>query len=48
MMQLGQAAVEFLDGYFATNDRSKKTKVAYRADLEQFAKFAGENAELSA
>ncbi len=47
MMQLGQAAVEFLDGYFATNDRSKKTKAAYRADLQQFRSFAGEDAELS-
>jgi integrase/recombinase XerD len=47
MMQLGQATVEFLDGYFATNDRSKKTKAAYRSDLEQFTKFAGDDGELS-
>jgi integrase/recombinase XerD len=47
MTQLGQAQAEFLEGYFATNDLSKKTKSAYQADLEQFKKFAGESIELS-
>jgi site-specific recombinase XerD len=42
MMQLKQASDSFLTGYFATNDRSSKTKTAYRADLGQFLRFAGE------
>jgi integrase/recombinase XerD len=40
-MQLIQAIAEFLDGHFSTHDRSKKTRCAYRLDLEQFAAFAG-------
>ena len=47
MTRLGEACAEFLDGYFATNDRSKKTKAAYGADLEQFKNFAGDFNELS-
>jgi integrase/recombinase XerD len=41
-MLIAQATVDFLEGYFATNERSSKTKAAYRADLEQYATFAGE------
>ena len=41
-MQLNQASVEFLTGYFSTHDRGKKTEAAYRSDLAQFRAFAGE------
>jgi site-specific recombinase XerD len=40
-MQLTQAIAEFLNGYFSTHERSKKTRTAYLSDLEQFAKYAG-------
>jgi len=40
-MLLQQAKEEFLNGYFATNDRSNKTKNAYSSDLKQFSQFAG-------
>lgn len=33
-MQLDEAITVFLDGYFSTHDRSKKTEVAYKSDLE--------------
>ena len=46
-MQLKQAGTEFLSGYFATNDRSDKTRAAYGSDLEQFIGFAGREAPLS-
>lgn len=42
-MQLTQAIAEFLNGYFSTHERSKKTRTAYNSDLEQFAKFAGQD-----
>lgn len=42
-MQLNQACVKFVSGYFSTNERTKKTKAAYRADLAQFVVFAGED-----
>lgn len=42
-MQLNQACVKFVSGYFSTNDRAEKTKVAYRSDLLQFVVFAGED-----
>ena len=42
-MQLGQACTKFVSGYFSTNERSKKTKAAYRCDLTQFVVFAGED-----
>jgi len=45
-MQLNQAISEFLDGYFSTNERSAKTRTAYRSDLEQFGVFAGNQIEL--
>lgn len=41
-MQLTQAIEEFLNGHFSTHDRSKKTRCAYRLDLEQFAAFVGQ------
>jgi site-specific recombinase XerD len=46
-MQLKQANTEFLNGYFATNDRSAKTKEAYCLDLGQFEKFAPGKADMS-
>jgi integrase/recombinase XerD len=39
-MQLDQAINEFLNGYFSTHERSEKTKVAYKSDLEQLAAYA--------
>ena len=47
-MQLKQAIAEFLNGYFSTHQRSKKTRVAYRSDLEQFGSYAGKNFALPA
>lgn len=40
-MQLKDACVDFLSGYFSTHDRSAKTKAAYETDLLQFQAFAG-------
>jgi site-specific recombinase XerD len=45
-MQLTQAIAEFLRGYFSTHERSKKTRTAYLSDLEQFAKYAGQDSKL--
>src|SRR5215210_3803442 len=45
-MQLSQACNKFVSGYFSTNERTKKTKAAYRSDLTQFKVFAGEDLEL--
>jgi site-specific recombinase XerD len=42
-MQLNQACIKFVSGYFSTNERTKKTKAAYRSDLTQFKTFAGED-----
>jgi integrase/recombinase XerD len=39
-MQLDQAIKEFFNGYFSTHERSNKTKVAYKSDLEQLAAYA--------
>jgi Site-specific recombinase XerD len=41
VMQINQAGIEFLKGYFSTHERSKKTKDAYCSDLSQFISFAG-------
>jgi integrase/recombinase XerD len=41
-MQLNQACVKFVSGYFSTNNRAEKTKSAYSSDLTQFNEFAGE------
>jgi len=45
-MHLTQAIAEFLNGYFSTHERSKKTWAAYLSDLDQFVKHVGENFEL--
>lgn len=42
-MQLNQACVKFVKGYFSTNERAEKTKSAYRSDLAQFNEFVGED-----
>jgi len=47
-MQLRQAIDEFLNGYFATHHRSKKTRAAYGSDLEQFGSYAGKDFALLA
>lgn len=47
-MQLRQASDEFLQGYFSTHERKKKTKDAYCSDLAQFVAFAGGNIGLIA
>lgn len=44
---LAQAIEEFFSGYFSTHERSKKTKVAYRSDLDQVAIYAGPELTLS-
>jgi integrase/recombinase XerD len=46
-MQLSEANVDFLRGYFSTHKRGKKTESAYRSDLVQFLTFAGEEFGLS-
>ena len=45
-MQLDQAISEFLNGYFSTHNRSKKTEVAYRSDLEQLSAYAPKTCSL--
>jgi site-specific recombinase XerD len=40
-MSLNESVVEFLSGYFSTNDRGSKTRAAYGSDLNQFRTFAG-------
>ncbi|MEK6283539.1 MAG: tyrosine-type recombinase/integrase [Acidobacteriota bacterium] len=45
-MQLDQAITEFFIGYFSTHDRSKKTEVAYKSDLEQLAAYAPKECSL--
>lgn len=39
-MLLEQAIADFFNGYFSTHERSPKTKVAYRSDLDQLAAYA--------
>ncbi len=46
-MQLTQAIAEFLNGYFSTHERSKKTRTAYCSDLGQFSTFAGQGFDLA-
>jgi integrase/recombinase XerD len=46
-MQLDQAITEFFNGYFSTHDRSKKTELAYKSDLEQLAAYAPKACSLS-
>lgn len=47
-MDLGRARVDFLKGYFSTNDRRKKTRSAYFSDLDQFQRFLGSEFDLLA
>jgi len=42
-MQINQARIEFLKGYFSTHERSEKTKAAYLSDINQFQTFVGSN-----
>jgi len=46
-MLLNQAIEDFFQGYFSTHERSAKTKVAYRSDLDQVAKYATRDFELA-
>jgi site-specific recombinase XerD len=46
-MQLTQAIAEFLNGYFSTHERSKKTRTAYSSDLGQFRTFAGQEFDIT-
>lgn len=46
-MQMKEAISEFLNGYFSTHQRSRKTRIAYEQDLEQFGSYAGMDFELS-
>jgi integrase/recombinase XerD len=39
---LARAIEEFFSGYFSTHERSVKTMIAYRSDLDQVASYAGE------
>jgi site-specific recombinase XerD len=45
-MQLDQAIVEFLNGYFSTHQRTKKTEAAYSSDLAQLRAFLGDEFDL--
>jgi integrase/recombinase XerD len=47
-MQLEQAIDDFLNGYFATHQRSKKTRMAYSSDLNQFGSYADKDFVLQA
>ena len=47
-MLLVQAIEEFFNGYFSTHERSAKTRIAYRSDLDQVAAYAGDNFQLTA
>ena len=38
-MNLKQAGLDILEGYFSTHDRRKKTRAAYAIDLKQFLGF---------
>lgn len=46
-MLLNQAIDDFFLGYFSTHERSAKTRVAYRSDLDQVAKHATRDFELT-
>jgi site-specific recombinase XerD len=45
-MDLKQAVQDFLEGYFSTHDRRKKTMAAYATDLKQFLEFSGDGVAL--
>ena len=42
-MLLVQPIDEFFNGYFSTHERSAKTRIAYRSDLDQVATHAGDD-----
>jgi len=46
-MQLDQAITEFFNGYFSTHNRSKKTEIAYRSDLDQLAAYVPNECSLA-
>ncbi len=46
-MLLAQAIEEFFSGYFSTHERSVKTRIAYRSDLDQVASYAGKTFALN-
>lgn len=46
-MKMKDAILEFVNGYFSTHERSRKTRMAYVADLKQFSAHAGNESELS-
>src|SRR5258707_1703618 len=46
-MLLEQAIGDFFNGYFSTNQRSAKTRVAYGSDLDQAAAYAAKGSELT-
>lgn len=45
-MNLGTARIDFMDGYFSTNDRQPKTHAAYKSDLLQFELFIGSDVDV--
>jgi integrase/recombinase XerD len=47
-MRLDQAITDFLNGYFSTHQRTKKTEAAYSSDLGQFCAFFGNDFSLLA
>jgi len=46
-MLLGQAINDFFYGYFSTHERSIKTRLAYRSDLDQVAAYAATDLDLA-
>ena len=46
-MLLNQAIEDFFQGYFSTHERSPKTRMAYRSDLQQVANYATPDIELT-
>jgi integrase/recombinase XerD len=47
-MLLNEAINQFFNGYFSTHERSAKTRLAYRSDLDQVAAYAPEGFQLVA
>jgi integrase/recombinase XerD len=47
-MLLNEAINQFFNGYFSTHERSAKTRLAYRSDLNQVAAYAPEGFQLVA
>jgi integrase/recombinase XerD len=46
-MKIKDAITDFVNGYFSTHERSRKTRTAYGSDLGQFCAYAGNGIELS-